>query len=93
LTGHLTSNASLAEENDTLLVLFKVVNHVAAGDFALSDNSKNRTFSVSDRPVFIKIILSKRFMKSCGSWSSGFPVNEQLAISDMLALSRWSWGI
>src|SRR6202522_2042977 len=95
LTGHLSSNASLAEANDALLALVRVVNHMAAGDFALSDNSRNRTFSVSERPVFIKIILSSRFMfmKSCGSWSSGFPVNEQLVMSDMLTSSRWSWEI
>jgi hypothetical protein len=93
LTSHLSSNTSLAVVNDALLVFVKVVNHVAAGDFALSDNSRKRTLSTSDRPVFINVILSNRFMKSCGSWSSGFPVNEQLVMSDMFRLSRWFWGM
>ena len=38
-------------------------------------------------PVFMRMILSSLFIKSCGSWSSGFPVNEQLDMSAMFILS------
>ena len=87
-TGHRTSNAARTATKDFLLPSVRVTNHAAAGDFALSDNSKNRTLSASVRPVFMRIILSSRFIKSWGSSSSGFPVNEQLVMSAMSASSR-----
>ena len=74
-----------------LLPSVSVANHAAAGDLAFNESSKNLTFSVSDSPVFINMILSSRFMKSWGSWSSGFPVNSQFVISDISMLSSW-WG-
>lgn len=91
-TGHRSSKAVRAAENDSLLAGLSVVNHAAAGDFAFKDNSRKRTFSASVSPVFIRIILSRRFMKSWGSWSSGFPVNEQLEMSAMFMSSEWGDG-
>jgi hypothetical protein len=87
LTGHRSSKASRAVVNDALFALVRVTNHAAAGDFALRDSSRKRTFSSSESPVFIRMILSSRFIKSWGSWSSGFPVNDRLDMSAMFGLS------
>ena len=62
-TGHLSSKAAHAAPNVFLFSSVKVGNHVAAGDFAFMDNSRNLTFSASVSPVLMRIILSSWFMK------------------------------
>jgi hypothetical protein len=88
LIGQQSSNVSLAALNDALSAFWSVMNHAAAGDFDLRESSRKQTLYVSVSPVFMRMILSNLFIKSCGSWSSGFPVNEQLDMSAMFTLSR-----
>ena len=48
----------------------------------------NLTISASVNPDFMRIVHSILFIKSCGSWSSGFPVKNTLAVSVISSSSQ-----
>ena len=93
LTGQWRFIASLALENVSLSVALRVIYHAAARDFAFKDNVKNQTFSASVNLVLISMTHSSQFIKSSGSWSSGFPIKEILDMSAMFTLSGVMMGI
>lgn len=88
LAGHQTSKAVLALANVVFWTVVRVVHHMAVGDFTFSESSRSLTLSVSERLVFMIIRHLRQFMKSCGSPSSGLPVNWRALRSAMVKSSE-----
>ena len=86
--GHRSLNATLIALKDALLPVVRVCSHASAGDFVFMESLKYLTLSASDRPDFMRIVLSILFMKSWGSWSSGLPVKNVAAVSVISSSSR-----
>jgi hypothetical protein len=86
--GHRSSNAALNALKDAVSVVVSVNNHASAGDLVFTESSKNLTLSVLDNPDFMRIVRSILFMKSCGSWSSSFPVKNVSVVSVISSSSK-----